>query len=495
MNSKGGTEYTAQAPRSFVKGGALKDNEITELKDAVRYLEFKLIEKKQEQEAIMRELQDAHEQSKLHMDEYNRENLKGATQATKINELQSYISDQHNAHNEAIERFSKKFEDYQREIDAREGELARLRARLHHKAEELKVAEIGVVTNQSKILDANQKFQFKSDEVEKLQKDLDQTKQELAEVHATRKPEGQAILEIEHLRADNDRLVKLLRKTKEYKNFAGFAEDNLGSVRFMPIEKVGRYRARKPSPDTIDENFDPNAEEDNWVPQEAFDVAYKYKNEYGGELTDTLINKLLQSLNHVWRNRERRQIARVKTQCNREIGKLRRQIQQTAPLEEVKTKNEISRLKTQLAESQKKLRQAVVIKKKNLRETEVQEHVGKAFQIAGDLQDERNKIVLENKMLRTRLQDAEQLHGDQDFERAKFMQGAAWQATKALDQNKDLYQQVIDLIPEFKSHERSLSSNGNDAGLQLFRHKNHDIVLEEIQQAIEGCNTNLKSMM
>ena len=100
-------------------------------------------------------------------------------------------------------------------------------------------------------------------------------------------------------------------------------------------------------------------EEDNWIPQEAFDVAYTYKQQNGGELTDILINKLLKSLNEVWRDRERRQITRVKTSCNREIQKLRRQIMNTAPLKEVKAMNEITRLRTQLADSQKKLRQSV----------------------------------------------------------------------------------------------------------------------------------------
>jgi hypothetical protein len=226
-------------------------------------------------------------------------------------------------------------------------------------------------------------------------------------------------------------------------------------------------------------------EEDNWIPQEAFDVAYTYKQQNGGELTDILINKLLKSLNEVWRDRERRQITRVKTSCNREIQKLRRQIMNTAPLKEVKAMNEITRLRTQLADSQKKLRQSVAKKKKTLRQADITDHVGQAFKIAGDLQDERNKAIIENKMLKVRLKDAEQLQGDEDFERAKFMQGAAWQATKSLNENKNLQSKVRVLIDEFRTHERNLHLNGDKAGLQLFREKNHEIVLEEIENVID----------
>ena len=102
------------------------------------------------------------------------------------------------------------------------------------------MADIGRMTNQSKAIDNNLKYEQKSVEVEKLEKELADVKQELAETKMTRKSEGQALLEIEHLRADNDRLIKLLKKTKDYKKFANFAEDNQGSVRYMPNSKKKR---------------------------------------------------------------------------------------------------------------------------------------------------------------------------------------------------------------------------------------------------------------
>ena len=192
---------------------------------------------KQEQETIFKELQDIHSQANEHLDNLNRENIKGISLDNKVNQLQDYISDQKDAHEEAMHRFKGKFDEYQKEINSREDELAGLRARLHNKAEELKIAEIGMITNHTKALDTFKELESKSSIAENLQKELARVKQELAEVQVTRKSEGKAILEIEHLRADNDRLVKLLKKTKEYKSFSGFAEDNLGSVRYMPASK------------------------------------------------------------------------------------------------------------------------------------------------------------------------------------------------------------------------------------------------------------------
>lgn len=164
-------------------------------------------------------------------------------------------------------------------------------------------------------------------------------------------------------------------------------------------------------------------------------------------------------------------------------------------MSEVNAKSEINRLRQQLTNTQTKLRQNVASKKKNLQQTDIAEHVEGAFKMAGDLQDERNKVIQENQALRIRLKDAEKLHGDEDYERAKFMQGAAWQATKSLNENRELEAKVNHLIHEFKDHERNLFIKGDSAGLQLFREKNHEIVLEEIQATIKHSNENYKKMM
>ena len=133
-----------------------------------------------------------------------------------------------------------KFEGYQDEINAKEEEIAAMRARLHHKAEELKVAEIGALTNLNKAQVYNNHLQDKDQEISKLKDEIQELKQKLIETQATRKSEGTALLEIEHVKADNDRLIKLLQKTNEYKSFGKFAEDNTGSVRYIPSTKTDK---------------------------------------------------------------------------------------------------------------------------------------------------------------------------------------------------------------------------------------------------------------
>jgi hypothetical protein len=53
----------------------------------------------------------------------------------------------------------------------------------------------------------------------------------------SRKSEGTALLNVESYKLDNQRLIKLLASTKEFKNFAEFATDSGGNVRYLDPEK------------------------------------------------------------------------------------------------------------------------------------------------------------------------------------------------------------------------------------------------------------------
>lgn len=52
-----------------------------------------------------------------------------------------------------------------------------------------------------------------------------------------RKSEGTALLESEHFRTDNERLIKLLASTKEFANFGEFAHESGASVRYLDAER------------------------------------------------------------------------------------------------------------------------------------------------------------------------------------------------------------------------------------------------------------------
>lgn len=99
----------------------------------------------------------------------------------------------------------------------------------------------------------------------------------------TRKSEGTALLEIEHYKADNERLVQMLASTKEFSAFGKLALDTAeNTIRYMnPGQaaldaKLNKCHTRAPKNTTSLKDF--KGEVEDWIPEEAFRVAHDFRN-------------------------------------------------------------------------------------------------------------------------------------------------------------------------------------------------------------------------
>ena len=82
-------------------------------------------------------------------------------------------------------------------------------------------------------------------------------------------------------------------------------------------------------------------------------------------MNDNLINDLLSSLNKIWREREKKVIARTKTKYESEVLNLRRQMTMKTGLDEFTAMKTISLLKTELKQAREDARNNLVIRNKN----------------------------------------------------------------------------------------------------------------------------------
>ena len=98
----------------------------------------------------------------------------------------------------------------------------------------------------------------------------------------------------------------------------------------------------------LDEPEDSEEAQDGWVPNDAYVLAHTFRKRFGNELTPDLINDLLRDLNKIWRDREKKQIARLKTNYSQELATMKRKLQHRAPLDEVVSKKNIATLKKQV---------------------------------------------------------------------------------------------------------------------------------------------------
>ena len=168
---------------------------------------------------------------------------------------------------------------------------------------------------------------------------------------------------MEHYKADNDRLIKLLRDNGRTRDLGEFLQDNKGGVRYLAGKKTHGKKELQ------------NEENENWIPHEAYEIAHKYRTERPEGMSKVEIDKMMRELNVIWRDRERRMVARIKNKCNAEIRDLRRQIAQRAPVSETNQAQTIQRLKDQLKEAKRDLRNNVAKKKLDSNRPEEVDHV------------------------------------------------------------------------------------------------------------------------
>ena len=100
---------------------------------------------------------------------------------------------------------------------------------------------------------------------------------------------------------------------------------------------------------------------EDWIPEEAFKIAHEFRNKVAAQVAPALMNTFLKDLNKVWKAREDRQIARIKSECNREVQFLRRQVQFRKPYEKVMHQTDVKRLKNELKTTKAALRENVAV--------------------------------------------------------------------------------------------------------------------------------------
>jgi hypothetical protein len=144
--------------------------------------------------------------------------------------------------------------------------------------------------NWSRYYESQELLKQKDIEISNLKSQLSILQKENEELLFKKKSEGTMLFELEHLKQDNRQLLQMLKTTKEYKDFASLADDNLQSISFL--QKLGQERENKGRICAVEEARR-GKEEDMWVPAEAFQFAREFRFKYGGELTDELIEYLL----------------------------------------------------------------------------------------------------------------------------------------------------------------------------------------------------------
>lgn len=148
-------------------------------------------------------------------------------------------------------------------------------------------------------------------------------------------------IENEQLKKDNSFLVELLRSTKKFGELADYIKDSGGASKMDSLAPPNPFTEHRRcyqgvlEKKKMDEVFSSQGVEDELIPTEAFKAANIFRTQHGNDLSPELINQLLQNLNMIWREREKKAVARAQKKFQDERQALRRQMQSRQPYDAI----------------------------------------------------------------------------------------------------------------------------------------------------------------
>ena len=347
--------------------------------------------------------------------------------------------------------------NYQREILLKENEITGLKGTIREKNGSIVTGTLMQDHFKEKTADTLRTVETKDQTISQLKVKIHDLQEELDQLYIKRKVEGTALLQVEHLKADNERLITMLKDKDQYKEFAEFFEDSGGAIKVLPPKTAS---SKKSKPATAES-------EQNWVPQDAYKLAHDYLHKHKGNFNSTVVDTLITELNKIWRERERNHVSRLKQKYTTEIADLRRQGAMGNSYNAVDSKKQISRLKTDLKCAYKEIKKNICSTenlKANPKQTGV---VDDSLKLANTLRRERKVFTDENERLRRRVEELEGVVKVDGAERARYMEGAAWMANNLVGEADKFVEDIERLCSDYRAVKREKEARGNVDHLEL----------------------------
>ena len=484
------------------------DNKIQELIDHIDILESRLKIMGEQKNKIITQLKNFEEENEMLKEQISRQNESNKKLNFDRNKFEKQIQELQLSNKAFNENVKAKFEILNKELKDKETIVEKLNQQLKAKEETIKYFTINNekaqrYSNTYKDELQEQKLINKkqTDKISELEKQIDQ-------LYIQKQSEGSLLLEIEHLKDDNMRLLQMLKSTAEFKDFAYLSETVPGGIRFtnetqsqlvkgtsattnpnVPSQSVASKTIGNQKRINDKNNNNNNKDvinTDNWIPSEALVCAKQFKSENGLDLNETMLNNLLTSLNKIWQEREKQQINRLKAKYKNEITSLKRKVTMKSGFDEYTAQKTISKLKKDLKQTKEDLRDNIVLNNKLKTSPVGIELVDNALKIASTFQN--TKACLENEIENLKKQLAhkeDKHHGTQHY----YNQGCYWMAKKANEEIELLDKTVDELYSEYE--ERVKKSN-------IYMNNQNDLMdynLRVVNNSVKWFFSTLKEMI
>jgi hypothetical protein len=298
-------------------------------------------------------------------------------QSLRLNQFEGRVQAIEEEKNDILTRSLADVRDHDEAVTLRNRKLMAQDTRIAVQEELVGQLRGDLESSQRKLLESEQRTLRSERKCRAFEADVEASRSHLRDHVQTKRTIEALKFEIDHLKRDNGRMVRLLSTTEEYRYFQAQSQDSRGMT-FIP--KAKKRTTRHPSnPKNIHKgatksghgnapHFDKSllgqeygawgevevfekvyqtggapysrvpitgTESTNWVPTDAVRLAFDFKQRHMKHVSMNMMNELLQQLNEIWRLREKRHVSRAKTRWVTQVKELKRQLQQRVPYAEV----------------------------------------------------------------------------------------------------------------------------------------------------------------
>ena len=449
------------------------ESKIQELLEKIEVLESRLRLAGEQKVKVVTQLKNFEDENELLKDQISRQNNTNKKLNIDKANFEKQIQELQISNKSINDKAKKKFEILNKELEEKETEMDKLNQQLKSKDETIKNFTINNELTQKysntfkeELQQQKQLNKKQSDKISELEKQIDL-------LYTQRQSEGSLLLEIQHLKEDNNRLLQMLKSTNEFKDFAYLSETVPGGIRFIkgtaPKRKgatntgINTSSTQNPNTSTSsstnrkssltnNNSIKDSLNNENWVPSEAYSFAVQFKNKYNLDLNENILNTLLISLNKIWQEREKKQINRLKAQYQSEIMSLRRKTSMQSGFNEFNAKTTIMKLKKDLKQTRDDLRDNIVLNNKLKTSPVGIELVDNALKVASSFQNTKKCLENEIENLKKQLSHKEEkYHGTHQY----YNQGCFWMAKKANEEIELFSKTIDDLYNEYEDRVRN----------------------------------------
>lgn len=257
-------------------------------------------------------------------------------------------------HRQEKERFERRCAQLEEDVLVKEKTIAAIHQREQHALEQIRAVE----HLHHRAQKTNDSLESRCQSLERQCASLsDQLCERVAEINSlqsVKKQQRSLQNEVDRMKSDNARLVKMLKSTKEYAEFVQRAYEQSDvayvehGVPLVDLRIITEDYGGGEDDETDRPLGDPRAEFAHWMPADIHAYAQECRKRYLPETPDAAFGNFLHAMHLRWRNHEQKLMDKRALAHDRETQNLQRRLQQQKPYNVTKLEEEIRSLRKQL---------------------------------------------------------------------------------------------------------------------------------------------------